>query len=63
MTTTKQDFDDYLNDIYGTVSICGYIHWAASALKELDPIAYEEDYRNWADSITTAEEELALLKR
>ena len=60
--TTRKDFDDYLDEVHGRVQVCGYVYSASYALKEVDPIAYEEEYLNWADAVATAAEELALLK-
>lgn len=43
-------FDDFLNEVYPSVSICGYDYDAARAFKEVDPIAYREEFNNWLDS-------------
>lgn len=42
-------FNEMLDEIYEAVSICGYTYIASHALKEIDPIAYEEEYNNWID--------------
>lgn len=43
-------FDDFLNEIHETVSICGYDYDPARALKMLDEVAYREEYNNWLDN-------------
>ena len=47
----KEMYDDFLDEIYGQVNIAGYEYSTAYALKEIDPVAYEEDFRNFADSL------------
>jgi hypothetical protein len=36
----EKDFENSLNDMYGSVTICGMDFDSGSALKELDPIAF-----------------------
>lgn len=43
-------FDDFLNECWETVSICGYDYDPAQALKECDPTAYRVEFNNWLDS-------------
>lgn len=43
-------FDDFLNEIHETVTICGYNYDPAQALKMCDEIAYREEFNNWLDS-------------
>lgn len=45
-----ESFEDFVNDTYETVTIMGYSYDPARALKELDPIAYREEFSNWIDS-------------
>ena len=58
--TEKQQyemFDEYLDMIHNEkVTICGYDYSPSMALKEVDPIAYEEEFSNWLDSMLTEEE-------
>jgi len=42
--------DDMLDEVYGTVSICGYEYDAARALREIDPIAYRCGYADFVSS-------------
>lgn len=43
-------FDDFLNEVYPTISICGYDYDPAQALKMVDEVAYREEFNNWLDS-------------
>lgn len=36
----EKEFEDYLNDVYGDVNICGLKYPAGRALKQVDPIAF-----------------------
>lgn len=49
-TDADERFQDSLNECYGTVSIAGYEYDPARVLKEVDPIAYLEEFNNWLDS-------------
>lgn len=44
-------YADMLDDVYGEIEICGYIYSASVALKRIDPIAYEQRFRNYCDTI------------
>lgn len=43
-------FDSFLDEVYETVTICGYDYDPSRALKEIDPVAYREEYNNWLDN-------------
>lgn len=43
-------FDDFLNECWETVHICGYNYDPARALKMCDKVAYWEEFNNWLDS-------------
>lgn len=45
-----QRFDDYLNDAYPLIDVCGYPQSPARALKEVDEVAYREEFNNWLDA-------------
>ena len=45
---------EYLNEVYGQVSICGLEYPAGDALKEIDPIAFDVGF---ADTECTCDEE------
>lgn len=36
----EEEFEEYLNNAYGDVEVCGMSYPAGRALKELDPIAF-----------------------
>lgn len=36
----EKEFEEYLNDCFGDVNICGLNYGAGYALKEIDPIAF-----------------------
>ena len=36
----RMEFEDYLNDSYGRIEICGTVFFASDILKECDPIAF-----------------------
>ena len=38
--STESEFEEKLNDLYGTVEICGQIFDQGTALRELDPTAF-----------------------
>lgn len=38
--TTEEEYEEQLNDIFGTVEICGMTFDSGRALKELDPTAF-----------------------
>lgn len=52
-TISKYDalerFDDFLNECWENVWVCGLEFTSSRALKELDPIAYREEFNNWVD--------------
>jgi len=37
---SEDEYEEYLDNIYGDVNICGYKYPSGGALKELDPIAF-----------------------
>jgi hypothetical protein len=45
----RMEFEDYLNDSYGRIEICGQVFFASDILKECDPIAfrvYQSDFES-----------------
>ena len=38
--TTEEEFEEELNEIYGTVNVCGFEMDAGTVLKECDPVAF-----------------------
>lgn len=53
-TISKYDalerFDDFLNECWEVVTICGYDYDPAQALKNCDEVAYREEFNNWLDA-------------
>jgi hypothetical protein len=47
----REMFDDVLDEMRPKVELFGYDFQASRILRELDPIAYECELRNYADSI------------
>ena len=38
---TEDNYEEELNEIYGQVYICGFRFYAGTALRELDPVAFD----------------------
>jgi len=57
MNHTEQDYDDVLDEIYGTVEIAGHLYTTSEALKAVDPIAYDNGFNDW---LTSEEDEIHL---
>lgn len=48
----RMAFEDYLNDSYPPVEICGTVFFASDILKECDPIAfrvYQSDFESFLE--------------
>lgn len=44
---TEKDYDKYLDEVFGTVSIAGIHYETSYALKEVDPTAYDVGFADW----------------
>jgi len=45
----RMKFEDYLNDSYGRIEICGQVFFASDILRDCDPIAfrvYQSDFES-----------------
>ena len=45
----RMEFEDYLNDSYGRIEICGMVFFPSDILRECDPIAfrvYQSDFES-----------------
>ncbi len=45
----RMQFEDYLNDSYGRIEICGQVFFASDILRDCDPIAfrvYQSDFES-----------------
>jgi len=49
------DYDEFLNELYGDVNICGYTYTASRALKLVDPIAYDCGFSDMQEYTYTVE--------
>lgn len=73
---SEEQFDEFLDDCYGDVEVCGFTYNASYALKELDPTAYRcaksdyesnydlddcEEYQEMADELEELESDLESL--
>lgn len=47
MDTDERNYADYLNELYGTVEVCGYEYEAGDVLYELDPTAFAVGMSDW----------------
>ena len=43
------EFNEYLDEVYGTIDIAGITYYASSILAENDPIGYRCTYADWVD--------------
>lgn len=43
-------FQDFLDDLYGIVDIAGYSFGTGRVLREMDYVAFREEFNNWLDS-------------
>lgn len=48
---SEESYDEYLDDCYGEIDICGMTYMASDALKSVDPIAYRCGFYDYANSI------------
>ena len=54
---SEREFENYLDDIYGDVDICGMKYSAGRALKELDPIAFNCAKSDYESELTSDKDE------
>ena len=45
----EDEYRDFLGDLYGMVSVCGYEYDAGELLAEIDPIAFRCGMLDWID--------------
>jgi hypothetical protein len=46
-------YDEWLDDVYGVVSICGLEYSASAALRRIDRTAYRCGFNDWLDAEIT----------
>ena len=76
-TCTDEDYDNFLDDVYGDVQVCSMEYSTSQALKLLDPIAYRcgksdfesnydlddcEEYNDLKDELESLEDQLSDLE-
>ena len=49
MYQLEDEYESYLNDVYGEVDVCGSAFLAGSVLREMDPIAFTCGCNDWVD--------------
>jgi len=49
-------YEENLNEVYGTVEVCGFPQESGTALRRLDYIAFREGFNNWIDGAYTEDE-------
>jgi hypothetical protein len=47
----RERYNEFLNEMYGQVSVAGYYYDTAYLLKEADPTAYEIGFDDYLDMI------------
>lgn len=40
-------FEDFLDEVHEDIKVCGYTYSPSQALKDLDPIAFDQEYSYW----------------
>ena len=51
----EEMFNEYLDEVYGSIIVAGYTYQTSDVLKDVDPIAYNEAFRDWLDVELTDE--------
>ena len=51
LSELHKEFDYYFDDIHGDVIIAGITFSPADILKELDPVAYNEEFNSFVDNM------------
>jgi len=44
----EKEYDEFLDEAYGTVKVCGYEYDTSQILKEVDPTAYRCGFADWS---------------
>ena len=59
----EEEYEDFLNEVYNSVTICGYEMNQGTILREMDEIAFNEGLNNYNDEkITELKDQLETLK-
>jgi hypothetical protein len=51
MKRLVEDFNYYFDDIHGDIVIAGISFSASDILKEMDPIAYDEEFKSFLNNL------------
>jgi len=51
MKRLVEDFNYYFDDIHGDIVLAGITFSASDILKEMDPIAYNEEFNHYMDDL------------
>ena len=54
--TVMEDFNYFFDNEYGDIKIAGISFSASDILKEMDPIAYDEEFLSYLDMMNISEE-------
>jgi len=47
----KEQYNEMLDEVYGDIEICDYTYSASLALYRIDPIAYDQGFSDYVDSL------------
>ena len=60
----EEEYNEFLDDTYGSVNVAGYKYDTSYVLKEIDPTAYSVGHSDFNNSrLTEAQEELESLEQ
>lgn len=44
---TEDEYEEFLNEVYGEIDVCGSSRFAGTLLREIDPIMFDCGYADW----------------
>jgi chromosome segregation ATPase len=47
----KEKYDDWIDEMYGTIQIAGITWFASGILEEMDPVAYIAEFNEWINDM------------
>ena len=51
MKRLQEDFNYHFDDLHGDIVLAGITFSASDILKEMDPVAYNQEFMNYLDNI------------
>lgn len=57
ITRSEYEYKQYLNDVYGTVEVCGHTFESGDLLEDADPTAFRCGLNDWIDSLDKEDED------